>query len=131
MADGKEARSLTDFLKLKMGIVSHQTFGIAYAHIGNPIPVAHPVHTVDVLRQVGTVGTQGLGKFVQGNTWFAIAVGIYPILNPAPYLGMICRCLPCPVGSNVSVFQQGIFHLLIEENIVLIAAVKINVERDG
>ena len=143
MAQRQEARGFGNVQHLPLRMGKHRTFGKFNAQTGNPISETDVERRVDVFRKIGAVGAELERKVLERKPRLAVAFGIHPFPDAQGEVRMVGRHLTRNGLRHSSLVEHlgiirhpmllldGTLHCFIKEHVVLVAAIEIDVERDG
>ena len=140
MAWRQKPRSFGNVGNRQFGIMGKQTFRIIDAKAGDPIAERCAIRRVDVLGQIGAVGMKHVRKLLYGQAGLNKTVSVNPPFDFSGYLCMVKRsvlplCLFRLMITLTVIFRSHlryhrVFHLLVKQQIVLVATVEIDVKRN-
>ena len=141
MARRLEARPCRNLGNRKFRVPGKNSFRAVYTETGNPFTEGYPVRRPYVSGQIGPVGMQHIGKFLDGKSRTDISVRIDPFRDfrghfrmPGGKGGCLMHFLSCSAQClffrGYLAFHGGL-HLLVEQQVIQITAEKISVEGHG
>ena len=139
----KEARRFGNIADGQFGLFRQHSFGVLRPEVGDPLAERRVADVLEVTGQVGTVGSQCLGHFFDGQAVAGVAGGSFPLFQALGDGGVvqgevvrrvgIVRPRGGLVGGIVGgqLGLQDALHLFVEEQVVQVRPIEVDVEGNG